>query len=472
MPLVAAGVLILLRHAPSGGNAELGDDHGHGVVPPQHAQVGEIGVDGAVLVIKILLPQHVAYGRAGAGTRPADDLLAVPDGLIVHVHAVENVVEIIGIVGVNVVGNELSGQKSVLGGDVLHVHLSAFHEKRGDVFGVEEGIRGGPVGEGHKALLLVAAALVGDDLVPRLRQHGLKGAGILRGGEIGALIRRLIGVLVVGVGDGHVLPLHAQNVADDPAGYVLGVGAGACAPPESDLLVAVEYVHQRAAVPNEGVQKVLVVGIAVGVLHIVVDPYAVDEPERLLSGGLPRGVVLIKSIIEIVVQGDVYPHRVGAHLLHLAKPAQIGGLVNGVVRGPLGGAAHAQIHALDGERLRAAAAIHIDILLVRGHKGRDLLPRVQVDVPPQPVAHGVIGEIEHDESGEHDDELFQKCRPPSCSQWLNFLFLDSWLYWRRMSMCSSIQAPRWAQKSFICATASAWLWGLRSAGEIMSSASV
>ena len=149
VPLVAAGVLILLRHAPSGGNAELGDDHGHGVVPPQHAQVGEIGVDGAGLVIKILLPEHVAYGRAGAGTRPADDLLAVPDGLIVHVHAVENVVEIIGIVGVNVVGDELPGQKGVLGGDVLHVHLGTFHEEGGDVLGVEE--EGSVVGQLEKA---------------------------------------------------------------------------------------------------------------------------------------------------------------------------------------------------------------------------------------------------------------------------------------------------------------------------------
>lgn len=55
---------------------------------------------------------------------------------------------------------------------------------------------------------------------------------------------------------------------------------------------------------------------------------------------------------------------------------------------------------------------------------------------------------------------------------MNFLFLDSWLYWRRMSIFSSIHAPRSMQKRFICATAAACECGLRHAGESISFSSV
>ena len=130
------------------------------------------------------------------------------------------------------IGNELPGKKGVLRTDMLHIHLRALHKKGRDILRIEERIGGRPVGEGDEPLALIAAALVFNDPVARLRQHGLKGGGVLRRGEIRALIRRQIGVFVVGVGDGHILPLHTENIADDPAGNILIVKARSRAPPE------------------------------------------------------------------------------------------------------------------------------------------------------------------------------------------------------------------------------------------------
>ena len=53
-----------------------------------------------------------------------------------------------------------------------------------------------------------------------------------------------------------------------------------------------------------------------------------------------------------------------------------------------------------------AAAIHVNALRIRGHKGRHRLVRLQVDVPSQPVARRVISKIEQDQSGKRDDKFF------------------------------------------------------------------
>ena len=406
MALIASGVPVDLRHAAPGGNAELGDDDGHCMMPPQHAQIGKIGIDRAGPIVKVLLPEQLADGRAGAGLHTRDDGLAVPDGRAVHHRGVEAIVEIVGIVGIDMIGNELPGKKGVLRTDMLHIHLRALHKKGRDILRIEERIGGRPVGEGDEPLALIAAALVFNDPVARLRQHGLKGGGVLRRGEIRALIRRHIGILVVGVGDGHILPLHTENIADDPAGNILIVKARSRAPPERDLLVAVQNVDQCAPVPDEGLKKVLVIGVAVGVLDIVVHPYAVDEPERFLVRLLARGVVLVEGVVEVVVERNVDAHGVRAHLLHLPEPAQVGLPVDGVVRRPLARKADAEVYALNGKRLGTAAAIHVNALRIRGHKGRHRLVRLQVDVPSQPVARRVISKIEQDQSGKRDDKFF------------------------------------------------------------------
>ena len=391
--LIAAGVLVPLRHAASRRHTELGDDDWHCMMPPQGAQIGKVGVHRAGPIVKVLLPEQLADGRAGTGLHTRDDGLAVPDGRAVHHRGVEAIVEIVGIVGIDMIGNELPGKKGVLRTDMLHIHLRALHKKGRDILRIEERIGGRPVGEGDEPLALIAAALVFNDPVARLRQHGLKGGGVLRRGEIRALIRRHIGILVVGVGDGHILPLHTENIADDPAGNILIVKARSRAPPERDLLVAVQNVDQRAPVLDKRIEKVLIVGVAVGVLDIVVHPYAVDEPERFLVRLLARGVVLVEGVVEVVVERNVDAHGVRAHLLHLGKPAQIGLLADGVVRRPLARDAHAEVHALDGELLRSRAAVHIKVLRVGGHESADRRVRLKVDVPAEVVARGVVGEI-------------------------------------------------------------------------------
>ena len=362
-------------------------------MPPQGAQIGKVGVRRAGLIVEVRSAQHGTDGRAGTGLRTGDDGLAVPDGRAVHRRGVEDIVEIVGIVGIDMIGNELPCKKGVLRTDMLHIHLRALHKESRDILRVEEGVGGRPVGKRHKALGLVAAALVFNDPIAHLREHGLKGGGVLRRGEVRSLIGRQIGVFVVGVGDGHILPLHTENIADDPAGNVLGVEAGARSPPERDLLVAVQNVDQCAPVPDEGLKKVLVIGVAVGVLDIVVHPYAVDEPERFLVRLLARGVVLVEGVVEVVVERNVDTHGVRAHLLHLGKPAQIGLLADGVVRRPLARDAHAEVHALDGKLLRSRAAVHIKVLRVGGHESADRRVRLKVDVPAEVVARGVVGEI-------------------------------------------------------------------------------
>ena len=404
--LIAAGVLIPLCHAASRRHAELGDDDGHRVMPPQGAQIGKVGVRRAGLIVKVLLPEQLADGRTRAGLHTRDDGLAVPDGRAVHHRGVEDIVEIVGIVGIHMVGGKLTGEEGILSADVLHVHLRALHKESRDILRVEEGVGGRPVGKRHKALGLVAAAFIGDDPIAHLREHGFKGGGVLRRGEVRSLIGRQIGVFVVGVGDGHILPLHAEDVGDDPAGNILIVKARSRAPPERDLLVAVQNVDQCAPVPDEGLKKVLIIGVAVGVLDIVVHPYAVDEPERFLAVLLAQRVVFIEGIIKIVMQRNVDAHGVRAHLLHLGKPAQIGLLADGVVRRPLARKANAEVYALNDKRLGTAAAIHVNALRIRGHKGRHRLVRLQVDVPSQPVARRVISKIEQDQSGKCDDKFF------------------------------------------------------------------
>ena len=167
-----------------------------------------------------------------------------------------------------------------------------------------------------------------------------------------------------------------------------------------------QNVDQRAPVLDKRIEKVLIVGVAVGVLDIVVHPYAVDEPERFLVRLLARGVVLVEGVVEVVVERNVDAHGVRAHLLHLPEPAQVGLPVDGVVRRPLARKADAEVYALNGKRLGTAAAIHVNALRIRGHKGRHRLVRLQVDVPSQPVARRVISKIEQDQSGKRDDKFF------------------------------------------------------------------
>ena len=108
-----------------------------------------------------------------------------------------------------------------------------------------------------------------------------------------------------------------------------------------------EHVHQGLAVVQQGLEKVVVIGVPVGVLHIVVDPDPVDEPQGLLPRRLPGGIVLVKGVVEVVVQEGVHPDGVGPKLLDVSKPPQVGLLVDGIVRGEVARDAHTQVDAPD-----------------------------------------------------------------------------------------------------------------------------
>jgi len=61
-------------------------------------------------------------------------------------------------------------------------------------------------------------------------------------------------------------------------------------------------VDHGAAVFQKGLEKVVVIGVPVGVLRVVVDPYAVDKPQGLLASRFPLCVVFIEGVVEIIMQ--------------------------------------------------------------------------------------------------------------------------------------------------------------------------
>lgn len=104
-----------------------------------------------------------------------------------------------------------------------------------------------------------------------------------------------------------------------------------------------DHIHHGAAVVKKGVIEVWVISVPMGVLHVVIDPNTVNEPE----GMVVILVVLVKGVVEGVLLYGINADGVRAHLLHLTKPPQIGLLVDSKVRGPLTGFSRAEIDTLD-----------------------------------------------------------------------------------------------------------------------------
>ena len=203
MALVSVGVVVPLRHAAAGGNAELRDHHRNGVVSRQHGEVGPVGVEIAVFIHKL---QGIIQSAGGP---------------------VGEKVQIVRVVRIHMVGGKLAGEELLRTPDMLHIHIGAFHEKALDRLRIIKGIGGGPVGEGHQLLHVVALRLVGDDRITHLRKQRLKGTGILRGVEIGAGVRVMglaVAVFLVCKDNCEVLPFHAQDIADHPGRDVILIG--------------------------------------------------------------------------------------------------------------------------------------------------------------------------------------------------------------------------------------------------------
>ena len=149
-------------------------------------------------------------------------------------------------------------------------------------------------------MLVIPLGFILDYFVSRTGQHCLKGGCIFSGVQVGpgvAVVRRIVPVFLVGIGNRHILPFHTQNVANYPGRNVLSITAGPGSPAQSQVFITVKHGHQRAAVFQKSSQKVFVIGISVGKLNIVVDPYPVEQPQRFQSLSFPLGVVFIKSTV-------------------------------------------------------------------------------------------------------------------------------------------------------------------------------
>ena len=177
-------------------------------------------------------------------------------------------------------------------------------------------------------------------------------------------------------------------------------------------------VHQRLAVVNQSLEEVVVIGVPVGVLHIVVHPDSVDEPQRLLTSRFPLGIVLVKGIVEIVVQDGIDPDGVGPQVLNLLEPPQVRFLVNGTVGSEMSRDAHAQVDPPDLKGLVNTVPLHVNGILVGLHKRGHRLIRARGEIDPQVIVGIVSGEKEHHQSAHSQDKLFQRRAPPFRFQWL------------------------------------------------------
>ena len=408
--LVAAGVDVPLGHAPPGGDAVLGDNHRQGVEPVEGPQVGDVGVAAALAVPIVVRLEIVLNGRALELGEPV--LQVGPDH---RAHAAVNLsvgvlaglvhdLQIVGEIGVHVVGGEEAGEEVLRGQHMLHVHAGQLlpvvrHRRR-----VDKGVRGGPVGEGHQPLLAVAPGLVCNEAVPHLAQQGLKGGGLRGGVQVGALVGAQRLALLVGVDHQTALPLHADEVADDPLRHVLPVPAGARAPAQGQVPVSVENVRQDPAVLQEGLENPVVIGVPVGELHVVVDPDAVEQ----VQGLLPALVVVVEGVVERVVVDGVDPDGVGPQVLNLCKPAQIGVVVHRVVGGPVAGNAHAQIHPPYLEGLVRAVPLHQNGLALGSGEGFHRLVLAERHVHAEPVVGRIGGEAQQGQDAHGNNEFLQR----------------------------------------------------------------
>ena len=415
MSLIAAGVLVPLRHAAAGGNAELRDDHRHGMVRGEQPEIRPVAVGRAVRCQTVAEIHFFPRQRGPLGP----------------VHIGKKVL----IIGIGMVAGELAGQDPVGGTDMLHVHGGALAEKAGHLLRIREGVGGLPVGEGEQTLFVVTGALVGQQAVPHLGQHGLEGRSVPGGVEILALIAVSVRVFLVGVGNGHVLPLHAQNIADDPLRNIAEIQPGAhVGVTDKNGPLPVDDVHHHQCVIDEFLAELVVKGIHVGVLDVIIDPHALQKIERLFAAL----VILIKGVIEIIGENGIDTNGVGAHFLYLGEPAQVGLLVNGVVGGPMPRQAGAHVDAPNRKFLPPAVLLKLDGLALCAHEGG---------------GQGVGGHIDIKAGLKNDGEQGQQNQQDCCHRKhkafhgqsftsLNFFTWEGAEYWRSVSMLSSIHAPR------------------------------
>ena len=176
-----------------------------------------------------------------------------------------------------------------------------------------------------------------------------------------------------------------------------------------------DNVHHGAAIPKKRVQQFLIIGIPVGIENVVVNPNPVDQIQRLLT--LP--VILIKRVIEIVLQNRINPDCVGSHILDLAKPPKIHFLIYGVIRCPLSRHPHPHIHASHLKRDILLSLFQTDIFSVNRHKRGDGHIGGYVYVDSMTVINGVSQKKEGYEDTNSNDIFFHDLQLSKQMRFLN-----------------------------------------------------
>ena len=315
--------------------------------------------------------------------------------------------QIVRVIGVHVIGGEIARLERLCGLDMLHVdHGRLIPVPRSDQR-VGKGVGGGPVGEGHQPLLFIADRFVLDSFIPDLGKGGLEGLCILGGGHIFSLVTGKVGVILIGVGHQAVLPFYANDVSQHPLGNIVAIVAGTIPVPAQEKLVAMKDVDDSLAVLDDLGQQALVIHIFMGIDRVVVYPHAVDEPQGLLPRRLPGDVVLVKGVVEVVVEDSIHADSIGAQLLDIAKPPQVGGFIDGKVGGPLSGNAYTHIHPANSKRFVLPVALHVDGVLVGFHEGGHRGVGVEIYIEAQDKIGVPASKAQHDQCAHADDEFFQ-----------------------------------------------------------------
>ena len=284
------------------------------------------------------------------------------------------------------VGGKLSRYHPLRGADVFHIHRRTFHIQPFDLIGILKGVSGGPIGKGYELLRFIAAALISQHLIPHPGQQHLKRSCLIRCCQVFSGIGGITlpaGVGIIGISHRYIIPLHPQDVPDHPWGNVLFIAAVASA---LHLLgrqaaLPVHYIQHGAAILQKGLIKILIVGIPVGILHIVIYPHPVDKIQRFRV----ILVVLIKSVVERLTLDGIDPNGIGPHCLDVPEPPPVGLFVYGKLRCPLARYPGAHIDPPDLKGLPALPTVQVDFLPIGLYKGRHGLLRHQINIPPQPV---------------------------------------------------------------------------------------
>ena len=191
----------------------------------QHFQIDSVGVIAAVLLQIVLRIRYLLFPRI-------------------------IMTQIVRIIGIHMVGRKLTGKKFICGGNMLHIHLCTFHKQLVDLLRIVHGVRCRPVRKCHQALFLIFFALIHNDLVTGLCQHGFKGCGIFGRIHILPPVGTVLPAHMVRIRNRHILPLYTHDISQHPPGDILCIGTAGvgCAVSQVHFLPAVDDIYQSPAV--------------------------------------------------------------------------------------------------------------------------------------------------------------------------------------------------------------------------------